>query len=170
MGRDDERQRGAKLRRAGNTRSPSALRGRAPSSLPSPHTPPSPSGGAGAPMSPRVPFGGWRSLRGSGEAGEAARRGPWRRGRSPREGPAPSWAGTVRAREGQNGGPEPSGAPRPLSHPAEGECCYYPLCRAALQSIRELLSNLDRLFAPSPMYNNSAPRAWRPGVSGSPVI
>lgn len=69
-----------------------------------PHVPPCPLSRVAEPL---------RERRG-GRGGAA---GPWRRGRSPREGPAPSWAGTARAREGQNGGPEPSGTPRPLSHP-----------------------------------------------------
>lgn len=84
--------------------------------------------------------------------------------------PAPSWAGTARAREGQNGGPEPSGAPCPPSHPAEGESCCCLLSRAALQSTLELLSNLDRSSFSGVCNNNFAPGAWRPCGSSSPVI
>lgn len=123
VGRDDERQRGAKLRRAGNTRSPSALRGRAP--LPPLFTHPHLLRVAPAPPRPPVfPPCNPVSLFSGGGASAAAERRVRRRGGGNGGGaaprvrcPAPSWAGTARAREGQNGGPEPSGAPRPPSHP-----------------------------------------------------
>lgn len=44
--------------------------------------------------------------------------------------------------------PSPQGPLVLYPTPAEGESCYCPLCRAALQSIRELLSSLDRSSLP----------------------
>lgn len=171
-GRDNERQWGAKLRRAGNTRSLSALRGRAPPTPPfPPYTPFHRLRVAPAPLRPPVsPFAGGGAS--AGEERRVRRRGGVDGGgAAPRvRRPAPSWAGTARAREGQNGGPEPSGAPRPPSHLSGRGIYGYPLSRAALQSTLELLSNLDRFPLPLACNNNSALRAWRPGGSGSHLI
>lgn len=161
-GRDDERQRGAKLRRTGNTRSPSMLRGRAPHSPPSPHTPPSPSGGAGSLVCPRVPFRGRRRLCGSGEVDGG--------GAAPRvRRPAPSWAGTARPggtkwRPRALRGPPSSVPPLRKGNPVlilPPELPRSPLLGCSL--IQTVLRSHPHVTIP-------APRAWRPGVSGSPLI